>query len=95
MPATDSEWVSPPSWPTDDSVGAAQQVNMRLGRLAEALAPEAPWPTDEEFPREAFHVMWRASWENRRRQHRFWGIDPETEPLFDVWMRNLEELHAA
>jgi hypothetical protein len=76
----------------DDAYGWAQRANMRAARIAEAIAPEYPWPTDEEYPHEAFVAMWRASKEHAPRRRRVWDVDATTEPLFDVWLKNLANL---
>jgi hypothetical protein len=64
----------------------AHLVNVPLARLAAQLAPPyyAPWPTDEEFPREAFLAMWGES--NKHIARVGWDLDAETLPLFEDWI---------
>ena len=77
-----------------DSGAAARRINCHAARLAEALAPEHAFATDEPWPREAMHAMWAESEKVRRHEPRAWDdLDPDTEPLFQNWIDALEHLH--
>jgi hypothetical protein len=77
----------------DNLAGIAQQINRSAARLADKLMEGIPeFPTDDDYPFEAFKILWETIREYHPPPPTDWGMDPTTEPMFANWIANLEHL---
>jgi hypothetical protein len=72
---------------------AARVLNSEATQLALDLDlfPEFAWPTDEPEP--DFTPMWEETARLYRPRRNTWGLDVETLPLFETWIKNIQQLH--